>query len=90
MVKVYVEYPGLNIYNGESANSGFNTKILKDTNFEALGKLGHLGLGFFNDTNIPIYKGGLEVTIIMFFITRKKSKTRWKQRSFNFTFRRIS
>jgi hypothetical protein len=35
MVKVCVEYQGLNIYNSEAANCGFNTKILEDTNFEA-------------------------------------------------------
>jgi hypothetical protein len=63
-VKVCVEYSGLNIYNGEAKNSGFKTKIGEDTNFEALGKLGDLGLRLFNDINIPIYKGGLEITFI--------------------------
>jgi hypothetical protein len=62
MVKGCVEYPGLNIYNGEAMNSGFKTIIHGGGNFTALGKLCDLGLGFFNDINIPILKGGLEIT----------------------------
>ena len=61
-VKGCLFYPGLNAYSGEAMNSGFKTPIHEDTKFEALGKLGNLGLGFINDKNIPIYKGGLEIT----------------------------
>jgi len=57
-------YPGLNVYIGEAMNSGFKTTAQEDTPFEALGKLGDLGLGFFNDTNILIDKGGLEQTLL--------------------------
>jgi hypothetical protein len=35
---------------------------MKVKNFEAIGKLSDLGLGFFNDITIPIYKGGFEIT----------------------------
>jgi hypothetical protein len=56
-----VEYPGLNMYNGKAVNSGFKTNIHEGTNFEVIGKLGDLGLGFFNDMSILIYKG-LEIT----------------------------
>jgi len=57
-VKGCVSYPGLNEYNGEAFNSGFKTSAHESQNFEAIGKLGDLGLGFFNDITVPIYKGG--------------------------------
>jgi hypothetical protein len=30
--------------------------------FSVVGKLGDLGLGFFNDITVPIYQGGFEIT----------------------------
>ena len=55
-VKGCVSYSGVDIYNGETENSGFRVRIHKGQNFEAVGKLGDLGLGFFNGITIPIYK----------------------------------
>ena len=60
--KECVSYPGLNEHNGEVFHSGFKTSAHVSQNFEAIGKLGNLGLGFFNDISIPIYKGGFEIT----------------------------
>ena len=58
-----VEYPGLNVYNGKALASGFMAhKKYETKQLEAVGKLGDLGLGIFNDINIPIYKGGFEIT----------------------------
>jgi hypothetical protein len=62
-IKGCVELPGLNVYNGKAINSGFETHSKYESKqFEALGYLGDLGLGFFNDISFPIYKGGLEIT----------------------------
>ena len=61
-IKGYVSYSGINEYNGEAFNSGFKVPKNEGPNVEAVGKLGDLGLGFFNDINIPIYKGGFEIT----------------------------
>jgi len=55
-----LSYPGLNVHVSEAMNSGLKTTTQEDIKFEALGKLGDLGLGFFNDINIPVEKGGLE------------------------------
>ena len=52
----------MDIYNGETENSGLNVPIHEERNFEAVGKLGDLGLGFFSYITIPIYKGGFEIT----------------------------
>jgi hypothetical protein len=56
-----VEYTGLNIYNGKAVNSGFKINTHEGTNFEAIGEVGDLGLGFFNYIIIPMYKGVLEL-----------------------------
>jgi hypothetical protein len=62
-IKGCVELPGLNVYNGKAINSGFETHSKYETKqFEALGNLADLGLGFFNDISVLIYKGGLEIT----------------------------
>ncbi len=61
-VKGCVSYPRSNEFNGKDFNSGFKTFSHRSQNFEAASKLGELGLGFFNDINIPIYKGGFEIT----------------------------
>jgi hypothetical protein len=55
--------PGLNSSNGKAIISGFETHSKYESKqLEALGYLSYLGFGFFNDTSIPIYKGGLEIT----------------------------
>jgi hypothetical protein len=65
-VKGCVSYPGSNEFNDKNFNFGFKIFPNESQNFEAVGKLGDLGLGFFNDIYIyiyiPIYKGGFEVT----------------------------
>jgi len=62
MVKICLSYSGVDIYNDETENSGFRAPIHEGLNFEAVGKLGDLGLGFFNDINIQIFKSGFEIT----------------------------
>ncbi|XP_046666417.1 uncharacterized protein LOC124358167 [Homalodisca vitripennis] len=42
--------------------SGFISKFSGGGKFEALGTLGHLGLGFFDHLRHPMYKGGFEIT----------------------------
>ena len=62
-IKGCVELPGLNVYNGKAINSGFETHSKYESKqSEALGNLSDLGLDFFNDISIPIYKGGLGIT----------------------------
>lgn len=41
--------------------SGFVSTFTRGGNFEALGTLGHLGLGFFDHLIHPMYKGGFEI-----------------------------
>jgi hypothetical protein len=61
-VKGCSEYPGLHVYNGKAAISGFRThSSYKTSKFEALGFLGRLGLGFFNDITVLIYKGNFKI-----------------------------
>jgi hypothetical protein len=61
-IKGCSEYPGINVFNGKAINSGFETHSIYETKqIEAVGKLSDLGLGFFNDINIPIYKGNFEI-----------------------------
>lgn len=45
-------------------NSGFVSKFSGGGNFHIIGFLGDLGLGFFTDVKIPVYKGGFEITFI--------------------------
>jgi hypothetical protein len=60
-VKGCVEYPGLNVYNGKAVTSGFKSHNYEVAQFEAVGNLSNLGLGFFNDIKVPIYRGGFEI-----------------------------
>jgi len=48
--------------NDKNFNFGFKTFPNESQNFEAVGKLGDLWLGFFNDIYIRVYKGGFEIT----------------------------
>ena len=59
-----VSYSGIKTYNGEVFNSGFKILPHESQNFEAVGKLSDLGLGFFNDITVPIYKVCFELTFI--------------------------
>jgi hypothetical protein len=61
-IKGCVTYPGLNEDNSEAINSGFKVFAHEGQKFVAVGKLADLGLSFFNDITIPIYKGGFEIT----------------------------
>jgi hypothetical protein len=60
--------------------SVFKTHTHYETSkFEELGFLGRLGLGFFNDISVPIYKGDFkillpEIVIVMLFIAGNLSK----------------
>jgi hypothetical protein len=50
------------IYNGKAATSGFKTHHNYEVpQFEAVGYLGHLGIGFFNDITVPIYRGDFNI-----------------------------
>ena len=42
-------------------SSGLKSHNYEFKQSEAVGKLGDLGLRFFNDINIPIYKGDFEI-----------------------------
>lgn len=44
------------------SNCGFVSQYSGGGKFEALGTLGHLGLGFFDHLQYPMYKGGFEIT----------------------------
>jgi hypothetical protein len=72
--------------------SGFKSHDYEVKQFEAVGKLGDLGLGFFNDINIPIYKGRFEITFTRNsdnnVISLERFKTGWKQICFKFTCQR--
>lgn len=65
-----IEYPGqLSTIKGTISysknvpiNNGFES-IFK-SNFEVVGDLSHFGLGFFENVNFPIYKGGFNITFI--------------------------
>ena len=57
-----VSYPGADEYNSNAVNSGFKTFAHEGQSFCVVGRLGDLGLGFFNDINVPIYNGGFEIT----------------------------
>jgi len=74
-VKGRVSYPGADEYNGNGINSGFKTFAQEGQRFSVVGRLGELGLGFFNDITVPIYKGGFEITF-----TRNNDNAiyRWK------------
>jgi hypothetical protein len=61
-VKGCVSYPGADEYNGRAVNSGFKTLPHEGKKFNVVGRLGDLGLGFFNDITVPVYKGGFEIT----------------------------
>ena len=66
-----------NPVSGKVITSGFKSHNYEVKQFEAVGKLGYLGLGFFNDINISIYKGGFEITF-----TRNNDNSviyRWKE-----------
>lgn len=67
-----VDHPGITStvksilnYNGSMKpalqNCGFASKYVGGGNFEAIGTLAHLGLGFFDHLNYPMYKGGFEI-----------------------------
>jgi hypothetical protein len=43
-------------------SNGFTSKFEGGGKFEAVGTLGHLGLGFFDHLRHPMYKGGMEIT----------------------------
>ena len=68
-----VEYPGqLSTIKGtisysksdvNTSSNGFNSNF-SFGRFEAIGKLSHLGLGFFENVNVPIYKGGFNISFI--------------------------
>lgn len=66
-----VDYPGITsciksllMYTGNStlSNCGFKSQYTGGGKFEAIGTLGHLGLGFFDHLRHPMYKGGFEIT----------------------------
>ena len=71
-----VSYSGPSECNGKAFNSGFNKFAHEGQTFNAVGRLGDLGLGFFKDITVPIYKGGFEITF-----TRNSNNNalfRWK------------
>jgi hypothetical protein len=57
-VKECVTYRGTKEYNDKAINSGFKISAHESQRFSAVGRLGDLGLGLFNDITVPIYKGG--------------------------------
>ena len=50
--------------NGDHHSCGLVSTFKNGGAFEVFGTLGHLGLGFFEHIQYPIYKGGLEITFI--------------------------
>jgi hypothetical protein len=76
-VKGCVEHAELNVYNGKAMASGFKSHDYEVKEFEAVGKLADLGLGFFNDISIPIYKGYFE--IIFTINSNNNVICRWKK-----------
>ena len=61
-IKGCVSYPVADEYNSRAVNSGFKTFAHESQKFSVVGRLGDLGLGFFSDISVPIYKGGFEIT----------------------------
>jgi hypothetical protein len=61
-VKGCLSYPGADEYKSKAVNSGLKTFALESQNFSVVGRLGDLGLGFFSDISVHIYKGGFEIT----------------------------
>lgn len=59
-IKGSVSYPENS--SGYTQNSGFISKYSGGGKFNVVGNLSDLGLGFFNDVKIPVYKGGFEIT----------------------------
>jgi hypothetical protein len=57
-IKCCVESPGLNVSNGKAVTSGLKSHNYEFKQFEAVGKLADLGLGF-----LIIYKGDIEITV---------------------------
>lgn len=83
-IKGAVSFPGTAVTNGATMNSGFISRYSGGGNFAAVGKLGDLGLGFFSNLNVPIYKGGLEISF-----TRNTDNDvlyRWKTQKADGTF----
>ena len=58
-IKQYVSYIKNDNYSAES--SGLLSNFVGGGKFYALGKLSDLGLGFFEDVNVPIFRGGFEI-----------------------------
>ena len=56
----------LTTYNayGDFENCSLKADYNSGGTFEAIGTLGHLGVGFFEHLQYPIFKGGLEITFI--------------------------
>lgn len=48
-------------YTGSLINAGFKSRYQGGGNFSAVGSLSNLGLGFFDDNEYPIYRGGYEL-----------------------------
>jgi hypothetical protein len=61
-VKGCVSYPGADEYNGKIINSGFKTFAHDNQTFNVVGRLGDLGLGFFNNITVPVYNDGFDIT----------------------------
>lgn len=65
-----IEYPGqlstikgtLTYSKTDNFNNGFESDFNK--HFEVIGNLSHLGLGFFESVNFPIYKGGFNISFV--------------------------
>lgn len=57
---------GFLMYKNSNAltNCGFSSQYTGGGKFEAIGTLGHLGLGFFDHLRNPMYKGGFEISFI--------------------------
>ena len=71
-IKGTITYSKTNDISQNGFESDFKNK------FEAVGNLSHFGLGFFENVNIPIYKGGFNIS----FIRAKDDNAifRWKSR----------
>lgn len=61
-IKQYVNYTKLD--NSTAEASGLVSNYMGGGKFCALGKLSDLGLGFFEDVNVPIFKGGFEINFV--------------------------
>lgn len=51
-------------YSDKNFNSGFTSFPKKSGNFHFIGLLSEMGLGFFQDIQFPVYKGGFEISFI--------------------------